>query len=86
MLFAFLGVSDLTAMSLPEEASELYWGVQTPVRLSFLFAITGYTYITKEGGVWANKGSAYKHNAGDNLKNSLVFTWGFLQMIAWFWV
>lgn len=73
-------------MSLPEEALELYWGVQTPVRLSFLFGITGYTYIFKEGGVWANKGSAYKHNAGDNLKNSLVFTWGFLQMIAWFWV
>lgn len=86
LLFAFLGISDLTAMSMPEEAAELYWGTQTPVRLSFLFGISGYTYIFKEGGIWANKGSAYKHNVGDNLKNSLVFTWGFLEMIAWFWV
>ncbi|KAH7132413.1 increased loss of mitochondrial DNA protein 1 [Dendryphion nanum] len=86
MLFAFLGLSDLTAMSLPEEACELYWGTQTPVRLAFLFAITGYTYIFKEGGVWANKGSAYTHNVGDHLKNSVVFTWGFVEMVTWFWV
>ncbi|KAF2015838.1 hypothetical protein BU24DRAFT_422139 [Aaosphaeria arxii CBS 175.79] len=86
VLFAFLGIADLTTLSLPEEASELYWGVQTPVRLAFLFGITGYTYLFKEGGMFAARGRAYKYNAGDDLKNSLVFTWGFIEMAAWFWV
>jgi len=71
---------------MPEEYAEIYWGTQTPVRLLFLFIITGYTYMFKEGGILAATGGNYKPRAGDNLKNSVVFTWGFLELSAWFWV
>ena len=71
---------------MPEEYAEIYWGTQIPVRLLFLFIITGYTYMFKEGGILAATGGNYKLTAGDNLKNSVVFTWGFLELSAWFWV
>ncbi|PSN65366.1 hypothetical protein BS50DRAFT_575399 [Corynespora cassiicola Philippines] len=86
LLLAFLGVSDLTALSLPEEVADTYWGTQTPVRLAFLFGVTGYTYLFKQHGILASQGRDYTYNAGDNLKNSIVFTWGFLELSAWFWV
>jgi hypothetical protein len=56
------------------------------VRLVFLFALTGYAYMFKEDGVFAKSGAAYVQNVGDDLKNSIVFTWGFLELAAWFWV
>ncbi|OCL15316.1 hypothetical protein AOQ84DRAFT_329620 [Glonium stellatum] len=86
VILAFLGIADLTAVSMPEEFAEIYWGTQTPVRLSFLFIITGYTYMFKDDGIFAAKAAKYKPAAGDNLKNSIVFTWGFLELSAWFWV
>lgn len=36
--------------------------------------------------MFARKGSAYTFNVADDLKNSIVFTWGFLELAAWFWV
>ncbi|OCK74821.1 hypothetical protein K432DRAFT_409550 [Lepidopterella palustris CBS 459.81] len=86
VILAFLAISDLTAVSLPEEYAYIYWGTQTPVRLVFLFAITGYTYMFKEGGIFAAKGLGYTPGAGEHLKNSVVFTWGFLELATWFWV
>ncbi|KAF2255258.1 hypothetical protein BU26DRAFT_153164 [Trematosphaeria pertusa] len=86
VLLAFLGLSDLTSLSLSDELAESYWGTQTPVRLAFLFVVTGYTYTFKEGGMLSSKGHAYAPGAGDHLKNSIVFTWGFLELAAWFWV
>jgi hypothetical protein len=86
VLFAFLGISDLAAFSLPEEMVDLHWSTQTPVRLLFLFGITGYSYAFKEGGMMASSGRKYTKNAGDHLKNSIVFAWGFLELAIWFWV
>lgn len=40
----------------------------------------------KEGGILTATGGNYKLSAGDNLKNSVVFTWSFLELSAWFWV
>ncbi|KAF2474890.1 uncharacterized protein BDR25DRAFT_340567 [Lindgomyces ingoldianus] len=85
LLFAFLAISDLTSLSMSEEVAESYWGTQTPVRLVFLFAVTGYTYIFKEGGAFAERGQ-HSFQSGDDLKNSIVFTWGFLELATWFWV
>ncbi len=31
-------------------------------------------------------GEAYVGGAGDELKNSVVFTWAFVEMMCWFWV
>ncbi len=85
-MLALLGISDLTAVSLPDEIALPFWGSQTPVRLVFLFAVTGYTYLFKQGGVLAAKGAAYQITVGDGLKNSLVFSWGFFELAMWYWV
>ncbi len=86
-------MSDLTAVSLPAEASAHYWGAQAPVRLLFFFALLGYTYLFKPGGVLAAATAAAtavgKGDVGgwaDGLQNSVVFTWAFLEMMCWFWV
>jgi hypothetical protein len=87
ILFAFIGLSDLTAVSMSEELSDEYWGLQTPVRLLFLFTLTAYTYVAKEGGMMAPRSNDYMMGSGNtSLHNSLVFTWGFVEMAAWFWV
>lgn len=86
VLLAFLGISDLTSLSLADEAAEAYWGTQTPVRLTFLFGLVGYIHTFKEGGIFAKSGRQYAAGAGDSLKNSIMFTWGFLELSAWFWV
>ena len=69
-----------------EELSDEYWGAQAPVRLLFLFILTGYTYTFKEGGIMAPRSAEYLMSEGNTLNNSIVFTWGFLEMAAWFWV
>lgn len=86
VLFAFIGLSDLTALSLSDELSMEFWGSQAPVRLTFLFVLTGYTYMFKEGGMFAPRGVDYRLSPGAGLNNSIVFTWGFLELAAWFWV
>jgi hypothetical protein len=69
-----------------EELSDEYWGAQAPVRLTFLFVLTGYTYAFKEGGFMTPRTSDYMMSDGNTLNNSVVFTWGFLEMAAWFWI
>lgn len=69
-----------------DEISMEFWGTQTPVRLTFLFGLTGYTYMFKEGGMFAPRGMDYRTSAGAGLNNSIIFTWGFLELAAWFWV
>ncbi|MCJ1299419.1 hypothetical protein MMC08_002211 [Hypocenomyce scalaris] len=93
VLLALLGLSDLTAASLPEEVGSYYWSSQAPVRLFFFFVLTGYTYVFKPGGIgsaWGNKG-AFRRGVqtsgwGEDLKNSIVFTWGFVEVLCWFWI
>ncbi|KAL5117221.1 hypothetical protein ACEQ8H_004910 [Pleosporales sp. CAS-2024a] len=87
ILFFLVGLSDLTAVSMSEELVDEYWGIQTPVRLLFLFGLTGYTYACKEGGMFAARSNDYVMSSGNkDVHNSIVFTWGFVEMAAWFWV
>ena len=86
VLFAFIGVCDLTAASLDDEIFNAYWGTQTPVRLVFLFLLSGYTILFKKGGLLGSQSSAFSTSPGDYLKNSFVFAWGFIEISAWFWV
>ncbi|KAK5155333.1 hypothetical protein LTR04_005834 [Oleoguttula sp. CCFEE 6159] len=86
VVLALLGLSDFTAVSLPDEIARIYWAAQVPVRLLFLFVVTGYTYAFKPDGMLAKAGVGYKAGMGEGLKNRLVFTWGFLEVAAWFWV
>lgn len=80
-------LTDLTALSLPPEAAAQHWGAQAPVRLLFFFGVLGYVYLFKEGGVFgaATAGKGGK-GWGAELRNGVVFTWAFLEMMGWFWV
>ncbi|KAF2744088.1 hypothetical protein M011DRAFT_528627 [Sporormia fimetaria CBS 119925] len=93
LLFTLLSLTDLTALSLPSEVSDTFWGTQTPVRLTFLFGVTGYTYLYKDGGLLAASAksaakSGYRGTGAGvgNIGNSVVFTWAFLELVVWFWV
>jgi len=85
VILAFLGVSDLTAASMDEGIAHQYWLANVPVRLTFLFALSGYVYLFKEDGLFGS-GSINKASIGGNLQNSLVFAWSFFETAAWFWV
>jgi hypothetical protein len=57
-----------------------------PVRLSCFFALTGYSYAFSAGSLLQGT-SAYKQSSwGEGLKNRVVFTWAFLELITWFWI
>ena len=86
VLFAFIGLSDLTALSLSDALFDEFWGNQAPIRLLFLFLLTGYTYASKDGGLFAPRSYDYAMSAGASLSNSIVFTWAFLELIAYMWV
>jgi len=84
------GVADLVAASLPEITALEYWISQVPVRLTVLFSLTGYIYLFKDDGIFGSGSSTIgrlgQQGPGEYLKNDLVFTVGFLEVCAWFWV
>jgi hypothetical protein len=84
VLLAFLGIADLTGASLEELAALEYWLANVPARLAFLFSITAYAYTFKEGGIFGP--TTATGGTGELLQNGLVFTWGFFELAAWFWV
>ncbi|KAK4499881.1 hypothetical protein PRZ48_008067 [Zasmidium cellare] len=71
-----------------EEAVALhYWLSNVPVRLAFLFGLTGYVYLFKEGGVFGSAAGSWRNTSiGEPLQNSLVFTFGFFEVAIWFWI
>ncbi|KAF2665921.1 hypothetical protein BT63DRAFT_416355 [Microthyrium microscopicum] len=87
VVFALLGLSDLTSAALSDHIAYEYWLSQTPIRLLFLFGLTSYTYVSKPASAMPfGTSKFYQTPAGDNLKNGLVFTWSFLEMVFWFMV
>ena len=71
------------------------------MRSFFFFGVTGYAYFFREGarrgkmtgGAGAGAGGGADAAGGSdglgpgaNLKNSLVFTLGFLETVLWYWV
>ncbi|KAK5173583.1 uncharacterized protein LTR77_002264 [Saxophila tyrrhenica] len=85
ILFAFIGLADLTAASLNEEIAIEYWLSNVPVRLLFLFGLTGYVYLFKEDGLLGSS-AIRQEGAGELIRNSMVFTWAFVETAAWFWI
>ncbi|RPA91323.1 hypothetical protein L873DRAFT_1819646 [Choiromyces venosus 120613-1] len=71
-------LSDLAAVSgSNEEVSRGYWDAQAPIRLSFFFFLTGYVWLYRGA-----RGTVTTHP----VKNSLVFCWGFVEIMWLFWV
>ncbi|CZT03532.1 uncharacterized protein RCO7_06106 [Rhynchosporium graminicola] len=81
-----VGITDLVSISMPEEISQHHWGSQAPVRLILFFCITLYSYVfSSVSGLYTN--STYQPSSwGEGLKNRVLFTWAFVEMITWFWV
>jgi len=85
LVLGLIGISDFTAASMTENVALEYWGSQIPIRLIYFFVITAYTYLFKNDGM-AMLGKSYKPSAGDHLKNGLIFSWGFVEILMWFWI
>ncbi|KAM3414937.1 hypothetical protein BST61_g10077 [Cercospora zeina] len=85
VLLALLGIADITAANMNENAALEYWLSNVPVRLTFLFGLTGYVYLFKEDGLFGS-GPATKAGIGEPLQNSLTFTFGFFEIAMWFWI
>ncbi|EME39242.1 hypothetical protein DOTSEDRAFT_75087 [Dothistroma septosporum NZE10] len=87
VLLAFLGIADLTAASMEEGIALHYWLSNVPVRLVFLFVLTAYTYLFKEGGAFGPSSPSFgKVRVGEPLQNSMVFSFGFIEIATWFWI
>lgn len=56
------------------------------MRVAFLFVATGYTFVFKQGGMFAPRTSDFLMDSGASIHNSIVFTWGFFELAAWMWV
>ncbi|KAL8709121.1 MAG: hypothetical protein Q9220_006142 [cf. Caloplaca sp. 1 TL-2023] len=85
LFLSLIALTDLTACSLPEEIGSYFWSSQAPIRCTFFFALTGYAYAFKAGGP-LRKPRSEQASGWENLNNSVIFTWGFLEMLCWFWV
>ncbi|KAK6436696.1 hypothetical protein LTR95_007117 [Oleoguttula sp. CCFEE 5521] len=103
ILLSLFAVSDFTAAGLDQLVALEYWLANVPVRLAVLFAVTGYSWLGREGGylgpapVEGLAGFTVGLGSGglkggmgmgvrESVCNSLVFSWGFFEMCAWFWV
>ncbi|KAE9381362.1 hypothetical protein N431DRAFT_392469 [Stipitochalara longipes BDJ] len=83
-----VGITDLVSCSLPEEISQYHWGSQAPVRLFLFGALAFYSYTFSDSSpIYTHSQKTYSASAwGEGLKNRVVFTWAFLEMVTWFWV
>lgn len=106
IVFLFLGITDLVAISMPEEVSQYHWGTQglsnpsfihaksktnihstAPIRFSFSAALALYSWLFSSASpIFTSRNSYHAGGWGEGLKNRIVFTWGFIEMMAWFWV
>ena len=92
IFLTLLAISDLTASALPEEISTLYWSSLAPVRLVFFFGLTAWAYLGKpgpeDGFAVPDQSTLTVASVGmrEMVCNSFVFSWGFLEMVIWFWV
>lgn len=85
ILLALLALSDFTNSNLPEEVASYLWSSQAPVRLAFFFGLTGFSYLAKTAGKDGIVGKERQGMRG-SICNSFVFTWAFLELLAWFYV
>ncbi|MCJ1391154.1 hypothetical protein MMC18_004016 [Xylographa bjoerkii] len=80
-LLSLVSISDLAAAALPTEIYSYYFASQAPVRILFFFALEGWIYASKPGGMLYRVGAG-----GGGASTGLVFTWGFVELVSWFWI
>lgn len=57
-----------------------------PVRLMLFGGLAFYAYAFSASSPLYQGHAYHKSSWGEGLKNRVVFTWAFLEMITWFWV
>ncbi|EHK18163.1 uncharacterized protein TRIVIDRAFT_76553 [Trichoderma virens Gv29-8] len=98
VILAFSGISDLVSLSMPEEFSSLYyWGTQAPLRFFLSMLLVAYSYAFGPSSPLFSSSSSssstrrpthsYKASGSgaDHLHNRLLFSFMFVEMMAWFW-
>jgi Increased loss of mitochondrial DNA protein 1 len=59
---------------------------KAPVRLFLFGAIAFYSYTFSDSSPLYAQTTYHASSWGEGLKNRVVFTWAFVEMIAWFWL
>ncbi|KAH0491135.1 hypothetical protein TgHK011_002577 [Trichoderma gracile] len=99
VVLAFSGISDLVSLSMPEEFSAFYyWGTQAPLRFFLSMVLVAYSYAfgskspifssstsARRPGATFSKHSASASSGAEHLHNRLLFSFMFIEMMAWFW-
>ncbi|KAK6528864.1 hypothetical protein TWF694_004097 [Orbilia ellipsospora] len=81
LLFAFVAFGDLVGAGIDGIPFYIHWGGQSPVRVTFFFALAGLTYVYNADpaaqSTWVASGIS-------SFKTNWVFSWAFVEIIAWF--
>ncbi|TFB00352.1 hypothetical protein CCMA1212_007841 [Trichoderma ghanense] len=98
VILAFSGISDLVSLSMPEEFSALYyWGTQAPLRFFLSMVLVAYSYaFGSKSPIFSSSSSTSSRRPGgtlsknsasgaQHLHNRLLFSFMFIEMMAWFW-
>ncbi|KAK8050078.1 hypothetical protein PG994_011808 [Apiospora phragmitis] len=99
MILLLVGLSDILSLSLPEEIWLVHhWGAQAPLRFLFFAVVLATTWFTTPtmprragaGGKIMSRPIAVPGTGSgggwDGLRNRVVFTLAFMEMLSWFWV
>jgi hypothetical protein len=57
-----------------------------PVRLVLFFIIAIYSYAFSSSSPMYASASYQSSSWGEGLKNRVIFTWAFVEMMTWFWI
>ncbi len=57
-----------------------------PVRLALFFGLTLYAFLFSSTSPLFNSRTYTPSLWGEGLKNRLVFSWAFLELVTWFWI
>jgi hypothetical protein len=60
--------------------------IKAPVRLVLFFCLTFYSYAFSDSSPLYASQTYRPSSWGEGLKNRVLFTWAFVEMITWFWV
>ncbi|TGJ83029.1 hypothetical protein E0Z10_g5742 [Xylaria hypoxylon] len=95
VILFFVGVSDLTTLSMPEEIWLVhYWGAQAPIRIVVFGCLTLFTYLTAPSTSSSMSARLSPHHypaaygtasGSEGLRNRVFFAFTFLEFISWFW-
>lgn len=88
LAIAIMAVSDLIATFVPLIAYDEHWSAVAPLRGTAYLLLSTWIYWTGQQppGSFGTKSPLSPKGWGDELKNSLVFSWTFVQMTVMFWV